>query len=36
VLLVEEAARGVLELNHIGPDLHVPFGVWFERLNICF
>jgi len=36
VLLIEEAARGVLELNHIAPDLHVPFGVWYERLNICF
>lgn len=36
VLLVEEATRGILEVEHIGPDLDVPYGVFFERLNICF
>jgi hypothetical protein len=36
VVLIEEATRGALNLEHIVPVLDVPFGVFFERLNICF
>jgi hypothetical protein len=36
LVLVEEAARGVLDLNHIDLNLDVPYGGWYERLNICF